>query len=144
MKVETREWVRCAEEDLEVALTQFRRRTKKPTTNAICFHCQQCAEKYLKARLAEAGLSILKVHDLVLLLQRLLPSEPLWASFAPMLRGLNDYAVKFRYPGHIATRAHRHAGGCASGVARVPLHSQRNQSEPGSAATIRFKPHFNL
>lgn len=102
MKADTQEWVRCAEEDFDVASTQFRRRTKRPTSNAIGFHRQQCAEKYLKARLAEAGLGIPKVHDLVPLLQRLLPIEPLWASFAPALRGLNDYAVKFRYPGHIA------------------------------------------
>jgi HEPN domain-containing protein len=105
MKADTREWVRCAEEDFQVASSQFRIRTKRPTTNAIGFHCQQCVEKYLKARLAEAGSSIPKVHDLMLLLQRLLPSEPLWGPFAPTLRGLNDYAVKFRYPGHTATRA---------------------------------------
>ena len=105
MKAETREWVRCAEEDYDVASSQFRRRTKRPTANAIGFHCQQCVEKYLKARLEEANLPIPKVHDLVLLLQRLLPAEPLWASFAPALRSLNDYAVRFRYPGNIASRA---------------------------------------
>ena len=116
MKVETRKWVHCAEEDFDVALTQFRRRTKRPTANAIGFHCQQRAEKYLKARLEEAGLGIPRVHDLMLLLQRLLPIEPLWASYAPMLRGLNDYAVKFRYPGHNATRADAWAAlkGCRS------------------------------
>ena len=104
MKADTRDWVRCAEEDFDVATTLFRRR-KSAAANSIGFHCQQCAEKYLKGRLAETGLSIPRVHDLVLLLQRLLPVEPLWASFAPALRGLNDYAVKFRYPGHVATRA---------------------------------------
>lgn len=105
MRADTQEWVRCAEEDISVATSQFRRRAKLPTNNSICFHSQQCVEKYLKARLFEAGLPVPKVHDLMLLLQRLLPVEPLWASFAPALRGLNDYAVKFRYPGHIATRA---------------------------------------
>ena len=105
MKADTQEWVRCAEEDFQVASSQFRLRARKSTANAIGFHCQQCVEKYLKARLAEAGLGVPKVHDLVLLLQRLMPVEPLWTSFAPALRGLNDYAVKFRYPGHIATRA---------------------------------------
>ena len=105
MKAETREWVCCAEEDYDVASSQFRRRTKRPTANAIGFHCQQCVEKYLKARLEEANLPIPKVHDLVLLLQRLLTAEPLWASFAPALRSLNDYAVRFRYPGNIASRA---------------------------------------
>lgn len=105
MKADTKEWVRCAEEDFEAAVALFRRRAKRPTTNVIAFHCQQCVEKYLKARLAEGGLVVPKVHDLMLLLQRNLPAEPLWAAFSPALRGLNDYAAKFRYPGHVATRA---------------------------------------
>jgi HEPN domain-containing protein len=104
MKPAAREWVRCAEEDFDVAGALMRRRTKT-AANSIGFHCQQCVEKYLKARLEEAGLVALRTHDLVALLQLLLPIEPLWASFAPALRGLNDYAVRFRYPGHTATRA---------------------------------------
>ena len=104
MKAETREWVRCAEEDFDVASTQFRRRTKRPTTNAIGFHCQQCVEKYLKARLEELGLPVPKVHNLTALLGLLLPQHPLWAAFNPSLLLLNNYAVKFRYPGQIATR----------------------------------------
>ena len=104
MKPATREWVRCAEEDFDVAAALMRRRTKT-AANSIGFHCQQCVEKYLKARLEEAGQNAPKTHDLVVLLQLLLPVEPLWASFAPALRRLNDYAVKFRYPGHVTTRA---------------------------------------
>ena len=104
MKAATREWIRCAEEDFDVANALLRRRTKI-AANTIGFHCQQCVEKYLKARLEEGGLNAPKTHDLVVLLQLVLPVEPLWASFAPALRRLNDYAVKFRYPGHVATRA---------------------------------------
>jgi|SRR5437899_10646937 len=103
MKPATREWVRCAEEDFDVAAALMRRRTKT-AANSIGFHCQQCIEKYLKARLEEAGTGVPKTHDLMVLLQLLLPLEPMWASFAPALRRLNDYAVKFRYPGHAATR----------------------------------------
>ena len=103
MKAATREWVRCAEEDFDVATALLRRRTKT-AANSIGFHCQQCVEKYLKARLEEGSLNAPKTHDLIVLVQLLLPVEPLWASFAPALRRLNDYAVKFRYPGHVATR----------------------------------------
>jgi HEPN domain-containing protein len=105
MKPATREWVRCAEEDFGVAVVLLRRRAKVAPNNSIGFHCQQCVEKYLKARLEEAALNVPKTHDLMALLQLLLASEPLWAAFAPALRRLNDYAVKFRYPGHAATRA---------------------------------------
>lgn len=104
MKPATREWVRCAEEDFDVAVALMRCRTKT-AGNSIGFHCQQRVEKYLKGRLEEAGLNAPKTHDLVALLQLLLPVEPLWSSFAPALRRLNDYAVKFRYPGHVTTRA---------------------------------------
>jgi HEPN domain-containing protein len=104
MKPATRDWIRCAEEDFDVAVALMRRRTKT-AANSIGFHCQQCVEKYLKGKLEEAGLNAPKTNDLVALLQLLLPVEPLWSSFAPALRRLNDYAVKFRYPGHVTTRA---------------------------------------
>jgi HEPN domain-containing protein len=103
MRAAAREWVRCAEEDLDVASALLRRR-EKTAANSIGFHYQQCLEKYLKARLEEGRLTVPKTHDLVALLQLLLPMEPLWASFAPALRRLNDYAVKFRYPGHVASK----------------------------------------
>jgi HEPN domain-containing protein len=123
MKADTQEWVRCVEEDFTMAQLAFRSRTRKPTANAIGFHCQQCVEKYLKARLAEASLPVPKVHDLLLLLQRLLPVEPLWVTFAQSLRGLNDYAVKFRYPGQAATRADARAAlkSCRSVRAEIRL-----------------------
>src|SRR5438094_10505533 len=103
MKPATRQCVRCAEEDFDVATALLRRRTKT-AANSIGLHCPQCVEKYLKARLEEAGAVAPKTHDLVLLLQLLLSVEPLWASFAPALRGLNSFAVRFRYPGHKASR----------------------------------------
>ena len=104
MKPATREWIRCAEEDFDVACALLRRRTKT-ASNSVGFHCQQCVEKYFKAKLEEAGLNAPKTHDLVALLQLLLPLHPLWSSFAPSLRRLNDYAVKFRYPGHVASKS---------------------------------------
>ncbi len=103
MKVDTREWVRFAEEVFDVAATLFRRR-KKGAANSIGFHCQQCAEKYLKARMVEDGIPIIQTHDLQLLLNSILARHPLWAAFNPVLGNLTGYAVKFRYPGHQATR----------------------------------------
>jgi HEPN domain-containing protein len=41
------EWIRKAEEDYTAA-TVLARRRKHPTPSVVCFHCQQCAEKYLK------------------------------------------------------------------------------------------------
>ncbi len=99
MKNATREWVKKAEEDFLAALDLSRRR-KRPLWGSVCFHAQQCAEKYLKARMEEAGMRIPKTHDLEVLLGNLLGVEPLWVTLRPALQNLTDYAVDFRYPGH--------------------------------------------
>ncbi len=104
MKSSTREWVAKAEEDFSVACTLARPR-KKPLWAPVCFHAQQCVEKYLKACLNEASLQFLKTHDLEQLLVQALAAEPLWAAFRPALKRLSDAAVVPRYPGGVLTKA---------------------------------------
>lgn len=101
LKPSTLEWVKKAEEDFLAAQTLSRRR-KVPLHDAACFHCQQSSEKYLKARLEEAGIRIPKTHDMDALLTLILPVEPLWAALRTALLRLSDYAVRFRYPGQEA------------------------------------------
>jgi HEPN domain-containing protein len=120
MKAETGAWIRCAEEDFDVATALFRRRTKN-TANSIGFHCQQCVEKYLKARMVESGIAVIKTHDLQILLNRLLATQPLWAAFNAVLGTLTAYAVRFRYPGHISTRADARAALKACRAIRVEV-----------------------
>lgn len=103
MKPITREWVNKAEGDYRSAEQLFRAR-KYPNYDAVCFHAQQCAEKYLKARLTEAGLAFEKTHNLIDLLENVLSVEPSWELIRPFLRALNAFAVKFRYPGESATK----------------------------------------
>ena len=104
MKPLTREWVEKAEGDFLVA-AQIMRRRKRRVYDAACFHCQQTMEKYFKARLFEAGLPFPKTHDLAVLLNLLLPVEPLWKSYESAVKELTEYAVSFRYPGENATLA---------------------------------------
>ena len=59
MKPSTLEWIKKAESDYQLALALSRRR-KVTFHDQGCFHCQQCAEKYLKARLEEAGIRFQK------------------------------------------------------------------------------------
>jgi HEPN domain-containing protein len=103
MKQSTHEWVKRAEEDFLAAI-DLSRRKKRLLHNTVCFHCQQCAEKYLKARLEEAGLGIPKTHDLEAVLNLVIGVEPLWSAIRPALQDLTDFAVGFRYPGQEATR----------------------------------------
>ena len=67
--------------------------------DGICFHCQQCAEKYLKGLLQELGISFPRTHDLEALQAQLLPHYSTLKSVGRGLAFLNDFAVEGRYPG---------------------------------------------
>lgn len=103
MKPSAREWVDKAEADLATAGREMRA-SRRPNFDAVCFHAQQCVEKYLKARLVEADISFPKTHDLEALLDLILPQEPLWEAFRSKLNNLTSFAIAFRYPGESATR----------------------------------------
>lgn len=103
MKPLTIEWIEKAEDDYVAAHREYRAR-KQPLYDIACFHAQQCAKKYLKARLFEAGINIAKTHNLRTLLQAALAVEPNWATLQPHLDALTAYAVDFRYPGKSATK----------------------------------------
>ena len=103
MKPTTLEWIDKAEGDFVTALMSYRAR-KQPNHDAACFHAQQCAEKYLKARLEEAGLAIPKTHNLYALHTLILPLEPRWSVLATDLNVLSTFAVAYRYSGILATK----------------------------------------
>ncbi|MBI4027556.1 MAG: HEPN domain-containing protein [Verrucomicrobia bacterium] len=102
MKTETTEWIVKAEGDWATAGREAAI-TDNPNHDAVCFHCQQCAEKYLKARLIEDGITFPKSHDLAALLELLLSKRSdLEALRAPLAR-LTEFAVGYRYPGVSST-----------------------------------------
>jgi HEPN domain-containing protein len=103
MKPLTHEWVDKAEGDWVTANREVKSR-KSPNYDAVCFHAQQCIEKYLKASLQERGIAFEKTHNLIHLLELILPIEPLWESMRVPLGQLTNYAVTFRYPGETATK----------------------------------------
>lgn len=97
----TLEYVQKAEGDYATAVRESGV-TVNPNYDAICFHAQQCAEKYLKARLQESGIPFGKTHDLTVLLNLALAVEPAWAAFRSDLQALSAFAVAYRYPGDSA------------------------------------------
>ena len=103
MNAVARSWVLKAERDFKVAQGLLRRWVAG-YGDAACFHCQQAAEKYLKARLIDTGISFPRTHDLSALLALLLPRHPLWQSFEAACQTLTQYAVNVRYPGDDATK----------------------------------------
>src|SRR5712691_3092174 len=113
MKKLTREWVRKAEADFRVAAKLASE--SESFHDQLCFHCQQAAEKYLKALLEELSLSVVKIHDLEPLLDKLLPHYSSLRSLRRGLKFLTNFAVAIRYPGdnaskRQATAAQRWAG----------------------------------
>lgn len=101
MKSPTRRWVKKAESDLRVARNESL--ILDPERDAVCFHCQQAAEKYLKAILCDLGLPIPRIHDLVRLLMSLVPHHPRLGKCRRTLAPLTRYATEYRYPGFSAS-----------------------------------------
>ena len=104
MKQLTQEWVEKAEGDFRTARRELQAE-RLPNYDAVCFHAQQCAEKYLKARLQEADIPFPKIHNLTLLLDLLLPIEPELEELRSALATLTTFAVEVRYPGFSADQA---------------------------------------
>jgi HEPN domain-containing protein len=95
--------VRKAEADYRLAVKLAR--GSDPFHDQVCFHCQESAEKHLKALLVEAGQPAPRTHLLPDLLGLLLPVHH--ASLRPLRRGLKfltRFAVDIRYPGDNATK----------------------------------------
>ncbi len=104
MKPITQEWVNKAEGDFATAQRELQVQ-QMPNYDAVCFHSQQCAEKYLKACLQEENITFKRTHDLSTLLDLLLPVKPNWETLRPALDALTTYAVEFRYPGMSTNQA---------------------------------------
>lgn len=108
MKQATREWIAKAEGDWQVANREMQ--ATDPVWDAVCFHAQQCAEKYLKAVLEEDGIGFIRTHDLVVLRRQLGHRAQGWPAVETDLAYLSTLAVAARYPGltadaNVAARA---------------------------------------
>jgi HEPN domain-containing protein len=91
------QWIAKAAVDLVVIdkLTEF----EVVATSAVCFHCQQVVEKYLKVFLIANGIDIKKTHNIEFLLAECSDIDPEFSEIDP--RDLNDYGVDIRYPGDL-------------------------------------------
>ena len=90
-------WVQKAENDLKNATYMLTMEGDCPY-DTVCFHAQQCVEKYMKAMLTCLQIDFPKTHDLPELLSWL-PEEIGLQPHLPGVSLLNRYAVEARYPG---------------------------------------------
>ena len=96
----TEEWVVKAESDFDAADLTLHGR-ELPIVDAVCFHSQQCVEKYLKAFLQEHGVRFERTHVLASLLELCLTVDKEFKKIAGELDSLEGYAVAIRYPGAV-------------------------------------------
>ena len=98
MREVTNEWIFKAEGDYHSAEALLYE-IEVPEIDSACFHCQQCAEKYVKAFLTEYDIDFPRNHDLVRLMELCLPVDEGFEKLRDNLRRLENYGVIIRYPG---------------------------------------------
>jgi HEPN domain-containing protein len=91
-----RQWLAKAQNDLLNADNNLK--SKVIPYDTVCFHAQQAAEKLLKAYLVTRGVPPPFTHDLLLLLERILPHCADAETLRDELVLLMPYAVAARYP----------------------------------------------
>ncbi len=91
-----KEWLRKADNDLLNAENNLN--SERIPTDTVCFHCQQCAEKHLKAYLVYKQIEFPNIHNLLRLMELCKESDATFETLKDHLLLLNDYAVEIRYP----------------------------------------------
>lgn len=94
---EVLEWERFAEMDYVTANHLDKTLYPKPM-EIICYHCQQCAEKYLKTLTEYLGKEIEKTHDLGNLATTISETLEVPQNVLVSCAKLTQYGVKIRYP----------------------------------------------
>lgn len=96
------EWIKKAEADL-AACRKLAQDSLSEMADVVCFHAQQCAEKYLKAFLNKTGHEAPKIHSLKVLVELTREVDAEFNNLLEDAAQLEEYAVEFRYPGESAT-----------------------------------------
>jgi HEPN domain-containing protein len=90
-------WRLKADNDLKAGKDELA--TENPATDTVCFHMQQCVEKYFKAFLVFHGKEIAQTHNIALLLQQCSELDPSFEKLKSIdATVLTAYAVDLRYP----------------------------------------------
>lgn len=90
-------WFRKAESDLKVVKHLLM--IDEPPTDALCFHCQQAIEKYLKAFLTFRNVRVKKIHDMEAILNLCIEQDREFENLdKENISSLSLFAVEVRYP----------------------------------------------
>lgn len=89
-------WIRKAENDLISAEHELT--FDNPIIESVCFHCQQSAEKFLKAFLTKNQIYFSRTHVILDLLKLCASVDPSFLEQLTETDVLTDYAIDLRYP----------------------------------------------
>jgi len=109
--LEVRQWMLKARRDL--ASARVLALAEPPLLDTAVYHCQQAAEKALKAWLTWQDVPFMKVHDLTALVSHCTKMDEDFAGLAEAAETLTPYATAFRYPGRCAGSR---SAGCRGGL----------------------------
>lgn len=93
------QWLIKARHDLRSAQCLYE--DTPPLLDTAAYHCQQAAEKALKAYLSLHGIPFRKTHLLVPLLAECEALDPGFAVLVEAAECLTPFATAFRYPGDV-------------------------------------------
>ena len=91
------EWIRYAEMDYNTSLHMSETYHPVPL-EIVCYHCQQSAEKALKAYAIAQSEPLTKTHDLETILEQCVKHDDRFNAFGLICPILTGYAVFSRYP----------------------------------------------
>src|SRR5882757_2217773 len=91
----TASWLKIVDEDLRQVVNNLR--GPLPSPAGAAYHCQQAAEKLVKAALVKAGLAFPKTHDIAALVG-LLPAQHRLKDKFRNFEKLTPFGVAYRYP----------------------------------------------
>jgi HEPN domain-containing protein/predicted nucleotidyltransferase len=117
------EWVQKAEGDFVTATELLKLRVTN-TADSICFHCQQCAEKYAKAYLVHHSIEFARTHDLLELQSLCRQQDNTFAGILSEMGLLNNYSVHIRYPGRFSSLEEAEGAAQAMNTVRTFIRSK--------------------
>lgn len=111
-------WVLKGNNDFKTGKDEME--TEEPATDTICFHMQQCVEKYLKGYLVFHRVDFRKTHDIAELIELCKSvSEEFEELYSLEADSLTIYAADIRYPDDFYMPTIEETKGCIEIVTKV-------------------------
>lgn len=98
--LDIQEWIRFAQMDYDSARKMADTFHPVPI-EIVCYHCQQSAEKILKAFVIANKGSPIKTHDLAILLKQCSLNTDAFEPYREACTALSSYAALSRYPSNV-------------------------------------------